>query len=302
MTAAAGSIPTCVSLSSALASVHVAPAIRLHFASAAHSLDVARRLFVAAHSDSSSSDRSLFHRTRSSPRGFYRFHGVPASSSATSPVRITAFQHGPADTRALRQPYFAPHPVPDACVHDNAPLADAALLRDVDAVFRDLNALCADLLRHMVSLDARIEPLIRAPLDSYVEFKRYSLDSHPAPDAAAAAVAMNEHRDQTLLTLLIQSPPPTPIELQVKAFDSPDHWLSTLDHAGSNDCAIVHIGDLLERATHGRFRSTVHRVVATAPTPPAAPRERFSIALFCMPSWHVRIDDETLAGDLLPVY
>lgn len=275
------------------------PAIRLialpnRLASTA--LSVAQRLFLAHDARPAiASNRTL----RSSPRGFYRFVGVPGASTALG--SIDAFQLGPRDTRALRSEYFRPDNVPDACVHENATLDDAALQRDAEAVFDELQTVCGVLLKRLVGADDRIAPLINAPFDSYVEFKRYSIASE------SPGLLMNEHRDQTLLTLLIQSPAPTAVELQVKSAASAD-WLSTATEqvagdADADETAIVHVGDLLERATHGRFLSTVHRVVRSPMTSsPTPPKERFSVALFCMPSWHVRLDESTQVGDLLPVY
>jgi hypothetical protein len=293
-------LPTSPSHSRSFARiVQSAPAIRLASMPnrlASTSLKTAERLF-----NSNDFHNAMMMKSNrsgsSSPRGFYTFAGVPVQHRIGS---IDAFQWGARDTRALRMKYFHPDNVPRACVHENVQLTDAALQRDAEAVFDELQSVCNVLLRQLVNVDDRIAPLINAPFDSYVEFKRYSVGAEMPP---TASVMMNEHRDQTLLTLLIQSPAPTAVELQVKsASDASEKWLSTTIASDVDDeSAIVHVGDLLERATHGRFLSTVHRVVSTLTMPPP-PKERFSVALFCMPSWHVHLDESTQVGDLLPVY
>lgn len=298
-------------------SIASSPAIRLALPAnlSSRALTLAQRLFSSSdasiHLNQTTSSSSS---SPSSPRGFYQFRGLPSQVTRT-PAHIAAFQLGPKDTRALRKAYFEPDKVPHNCVHENVVLSDAMLQRDAEQVFAELDEVCAQVLRRMALVDNRIEPFIRSPFDSYVEFKRYSIDDDHGSGHDDHVVAMNEHRDQTLLTLLIQSPSPTPFELQVRTVDSANnksHWLGTVaSDSQSNDCAIVHVGDLLERATYGRFQSTMHRVVATSSTTTSTassssssllPRERFSVALFCMPSWHVRVDDITLVGDLLPVY
>lgn len=277
-----------------------APAIRLASMPnrvASKALKTAERLF---HSDDCHiAMKSRLNRSSASPRGFYRFVGVPEQQQRRIGGSIDAFQWGARDTRALRMKYFHPDNVPRACVHENVQLTDVALQRDAESVFDELQSVCDVMLRQLVNVDDRIAPLINVPFDSYVEFKRYSVD---AEMPSTSSVMMNEHRDQTLLTLLIQSPAPTAVELQVKsASDASAKWLSTAN-GDEDESAIVHVGDLLERATHGRFVSTVHRVVSTPTMPSLPPKERFSVALFCMPSWHVQLDESTQVGDLLPVY
>jgi isopenicillin N synthase-like dioxygenase len=51
------------------------------------------------------------------------------------------------------------------------------------------------------------------------------------------------------------------------------------------DAVVINTGDLMERWTNGRFRSTVHRV-----RPIAGSRDRFSIALFVDPDSAVQVE------------
>lgn len=52
---------------------------------------------------------------------------------------------------------------------------------------------------------------------------------------------------------------------------------------------MINAGDLMERWTNGRFRSTLHRV-----RPVRGPRDRYSIALFVDPDTQVAV--ETIAS------
>jgi isopenicillin N synthase-like dioxygenase len=77
------------------------------------------------------------------------------------------------------------------------------------------------------------------------------------------------HSDYGFLTLVFQHGVGG---LQV--LDREERWI---DVPPSDHLAVVNSGDLLERWTNGRYRSTLHRVV------PSALRERFSIAMFVDP-------------------
>ena len=74
---------------------------------------------------------------------------------------------------------------------------------------------------------------------------------------------------------------------------APGRWIDAVPLAGS---FVVNIGELLELATNGYLRATVHRVVS-----PPAQQQRLSIAFFlgaqldavvpvytCRPSWRVK--------------
>jgi isopenicillin N synthase-like dioxygenase len=52
-----------------------------------------------------------------------------------------------------------------------------------------------------------------------------------------------------------------------------------------SDAIVINTGDLMERWTNGRFRSTVHRV-----RPVTGPRDRYSIALFVDPDSDVEVE------------
>lgn len=86
-----------------------------------------------------------------------------------------------------------------------------------------------------------------------------------APDQSAQGVGA--HKDSGFLSFLLQDQQKG---LQVEV--SEDKWIDVTPLAGS---FVVNIGELLELATNGYLRATVHRVVS-----PPAQQERLSIAFF----------------------
>ncbi|MCU1389899.1 MAG: 2OG-Fe(II) oxygenase family oxidoreductase [Ilumatobacteraceae bacterium] len=108
------------------------------------------------------------------------------------------------------------------------------------------------------------------------------------PDAGVATVAgtgewgVAEHTDYGLLTMLAQDDRGG---LQV---ESRDGWV---DVAPIEDSFVCNIGDMLERMTGGRYRSTPHRVRNTSG------RDRLSFPFFFDPSWNARIEPLPLADE-----
>ncbi|AKT44124.1 isopenicillin N synthase family dioxygenase [Chondromyces crocatus] len=98
----------------------------------------------------------------------------------------------------------------------------------------------------------------------------------PAPPSAAQEPSwgVGEHTDYGLLTLLWQDDAGG---LQVK---SGTRWLEAPPIPGSFVC---NIGDMLDRMTRGRYRSTPHRVVN------AAGRDRLSFPFFFDPDWDAEV-------------
>ena len=89
-------------------------------------------------------------------------------------------------------------------------------------------------------------------------------------EVADAQLGAGEHTDYGLLTLLFQDDVGG---LEVR--DANDAW-QAVEYIES--AIIINSGDLLERWTNGRYRSTLHRV-----KPKIGQRERFSIAVFVDP-------------------
>ena len=101
---------------------------------------------------------------------------------------------------------------------------------------------------------------------------------YPPLDAAAAndehAWSVGEHTDYGLLTMLGQDGTGG---LQVHA---PDGWV---DVPADRDAFVCNIGDMLERMTGGRYRSTPHRVRNTSTV------SRLSFPFFFDPGWDAEV-------------
>lgn len=96
----------------------------------------------------------------------------------------------------------------------------------------------------------------------------------PAPEGFEGTWGVAEHTDYGLLTLLVQD---TTGGLEVRVGD---RWVEV---PPTEDAIVCNIGDMLERATGGRYRSTPHRVRLPA-------TDRYSFPLFLDPGWEVRPD------------
>lgn len=90
---------------------------------------------------------------------------------------------------------------------------------------------------------------------------------YPGQAVNASQQGVGAHKDSGFLTFLLQDDQPG---LQVEV--TPDNWVDALPMPGA---FVVNIGELLEIATNGYLRATVHRVVS-----PPAQQERVSIAFF----------------------
>ncbi len=100
----------------------------------------------------------------------------------------------------------------------------------------------------------------------------FRLFHYPAPRSAAERPSwgVGEHTDYGLLTILAQDDAGG---LEVR---TPRGWI---DAPPVDDSFVCNLGDMLERMTGGRFRSTPHRVRNTSG------RSRLSMPLFFDPSW-----------------
>jgi isopenicillin N synthase-like dioxygenase len=97
----------------------------------------------------------------------------------------------------------------------------------------------------------------------------------PVSGAGAGRWGVGEHTDYGLLTLLGQDGSGG---LQVR---TPDGWVDAPPRPGSIVC---NLGDMLERLTGGRYRSTPHRVRN------AGNADRLSFPFFLDPSWDATVD------------
>jgi isopenicillin N synthase-like dioxygenase len=105
------------------------------------------------------------------------------------------------------------------------------------------------------------EPLHRHHPHVLVKLIRY-----PGRDRTASDQGVGAHKDAGLLSLLLQD---AQAGLQVETAQG---WIDVAPRAGT---LVVNIGEILELASDGFLRATLHRVV----TPPAG-RQRISAAFF----------------------
>jgi isopenicillin N synthase-like dioxygenase len=118
------------------------------------------------------------------------------------------------------------------------------------------------------------------------------IDSARVPQDGISEWGVAEHTDYGLLTILAQDDCGG---LQVRmpggangaGANGADIWL---DVPAEPDIFVVNIGDMLDRLTHGRYRSTPHRVRNTSY------RERMSYPFFIDPSWNATVEPLPLDG------
>lgn len=124
----------------------------------------------------------------------------------------------------------------------------------------------------------------RYTADPLVLFRIFNYPSRPPANADEVPWGVGEHTDYGLLTLLYQDETGG---LQVKTKDG---WIDATPLPGS---FVINIGDMLDRMTGGRYRSTPHRVLRNT-----TPRDRISFPLFFDPNFEARVQRiEGLAGE-----
>jgi isopenicillin N synthase-like dioxygenase len=104
-------------------------------------------------------------------------------------------------------------------------------------------------------------------------FRIFRYPPHPLGDTATWGVG--EHTDYGLLTLLVTDGTPG---LEVKG---PSGWT---DAPADADLVICNLGDMLDRVTGGRYRSTPHRVRNHAG------HDRYSLPFFLDPGWDAMVE------------
>lgn len=117
------------------------------------------------------------------------------------------------------------------------------------------------------------------------------IDAARVPQDGISEWGVAEHTDYGLLTILAQDDCGG---LQVRmpggaggGANGGDTWL---DVPAEPDVFVVNIGDMLDRLTHGRYRSTPHRVRNVSG------RERMSYPFFIDPSWNATVEPLPLDG------
>lgn len=101
---------------------------------------------------------------------------------------------------------------------------------------------------------------------------------YPPSDQSQYPWGVGEHTDYGLLTLLCVD---RCGGLQVKHKDG--HWLDVPPPPEGSNAIIVNLGDMLDRITKGRYRSTPHRVANVG-------MDRISFPLFLDPGWDQVVD------------
>ena len=96
----------------------------------------------------------------------------------------------------------------------------------------------------------------------------------PHPDGDTSTWGVGEHTDYGLLTLLVTDGTPG-LEVNVQG-----EWI---DAPADADLVICNLGDMLDRLTGGRYRSTPHRVRNHAGT------DRYSLPFFLDPGWDASV-------------
>lgn len=154
------------------------------------------------------------------------------------------------------------------CMHGpNQWPASMPMLKDNMLKFQKLMTVVALKLLHAFALalelpETSFDEIYGSMPNEHIKLIRYS-----GRDATSSNQGVGAHKDSGLLTFVLQD---KQRGLQVEV--EKDHWI---DVTPKDNLFVVNIGELLELATNGYLRATMHRVT----TPPAGV-ERLSIAYF----------------------
>jgi len=213
--------------------------------------------------------------TNSANRGFHAL-GDAVMYGAAAPDHKEFFQIGlelPADDPDV----LAGQPLRGANLWPRAP---AAFRPALEAYFAAVGACGADLLRGVaLSLDLA-EDFFAARYEKPLQRTQAVYYPPPPADAGPARFGVAPHSDFGCITLLAQDDCGG-LEVQNLAGD----WVAAPPVAGS---FVINVGDLLERWSNGRFKSSPHRVINRSG------RERISIATFYDPSYGAPVDPRDL--------
>jgi isopenicillin N synthase-like dioxygenase len=128
--------------------------------------------------------------------------------------------------------------------------------------------------------------MLSGPQHTLLRVLRYPpLTGDEDPDAVRAAA----HEDINLITLL-----PASNERGLQLINSNGQWTDVPSDFGS---LIINVGDMLQEASGGYYRSTTHRVVN--PTGESAKRSRVSLPFFLQPDPAVVLSERYTAGSYL---
>lgn len=198
-------------------------------------------------------------------RGWFPFNGELTSGVPDHKEGFYVGRELPPDPRPLHGPNLWP----------DGPLGPA-----VTAWMEAMEALGQRLLRAIgLGLGLGADWFARhLTTDPTVLFRIFRYPPVPVGDGWGVA----EHTDYGLLTLLAQDHHGG---LQVRG---PDGWIDV-----PPSVLVVNLGDMLDRMTGGRYRSTPHRVLPTD-------RDRLSFPFFLDPAWDAEVRPLPLPGDAPP--
>lgn len=133
------------------------------------------------------------------------------------------------------------------------------------------------------------EPLTSMVVDSKSNLMRILHYPPLTGTETEGAVRAGAHGDINLLTVLVAA---SQSGLQVK--DSQGNWLDVPVDPGM---LAINIGDMLELATEGYYKSTLHQVIN--PTDSTANQSRYSIPLFLHARPEVKLTEDKTVGEFL---
>lgn len=241
-------------------------------------LDTAARAFFALDQEAKA-EVAMAHGGRAW-RGWFPEGGELTSGSPDRKEGLYLGEDLPAEHPRVTagSPLHGPNLLPDGSVPELRPAVDAWL-----AAMTDLGRL----LVRAVGVGLGLAPgwfdenLTATPT---VLLRLFRYPAVPPEEADELPWGVGEHTDYGLLTILAHDGRPG---LQVRTVDG---WIDVPAVDGS---FVVNIGDMLDRMTGGRYRSTPHRVRPVV-APPGTP-DRISIPFFFDPSWDAEVAPLPLA-------
>ena len=167
------------------------------------------------------------------------------------------------DERAVYAPNLWPPALPE-------------LRRAVEAHYRAMASLSATLMEAFAVALGLAEDAFARHIDRHGSALRLAHYPDVEAGSTVASLRAGAHTDYGTLTILWTDGAPG---LQVESVDG--SWCDVEPVEGG---LIVNLGDLMQRWTNDRWRSTMHRVV------PGAPGRRLSIPFFHNANWDARIE------------
>lgn len=210
-------------------------------------------------------------------RGWFPLHGELTSGVPDHKEGVYFGREGPADGRPLHGPNLWPASPPE--------------LGPAVTAWMDAMEAVAQRLARCVGIGLGLGPdwfVRHLTADPTVLFRIFRYPPVPAAPGGGPVEGWGvaEHTDYGLLTLLAQDHHGG---LEVRG---PDGWVDVPPEPGA---LVVNLGDMLDRMTDGRYRSTRHRV-----RPTTGPEDRLSFPFFFDPSWEAEVRPLPLHGDAPP--